>query len=108
LLLSGVDQKEYALGRHEPFRDAKSLKTIYFRCHGTDRDTHVGLFGQPATNEYSDEGMYGTFWNILLLLLNKDKDEYAFLIHCILFIQGGTHDRRQKYFSIEVRQSERR
>jgi hypothetical protein len=54
-------------------------------------------------NEYSDEGMYGTFWNSLLLLPNKDKDEYAVLIHCILFIQGGTHDRRQKYFSIEVR-----
>jgi len=44
--LIGVDQKVYALGRHEPFRDAESLKTIYFRCHGTDRDTHVGLFGQ--------------------------------------------------------------
>ena len=43
----GVDQKVYALGRHEPFRDAESLKTIYFRCHGTDHDTHVGLFGQP-------------------------------------------------------------
>ena len=46
--LIGVDQKVYALGRHEPFRDAESLKTIYFRCHGTDRDTHVELFGQPV------------------------------------------------------------
>jgi hypothetical protein len=47
----GVDQKVYALGRHEPFRDAESLKIIYFRCHGTDRDTHVGLIGQPDVED---------------------------------------------------------
>jgi hypothetical protein len=31
----------HALGRHEPFRDAGSLVTIQFLCHGMDRDTPV-------------------------------------------------------------------
>jgi hypothetical protein len=46
----GLIYQAHALGRHEPFRDAESLETINFLCHGMPvprclRETVTHLLG---------------------------------------------------------------